>query len=396
MNNFIGPILVVNSGSSSLKFGVFVNNYGDESLQFSGSIDSIGKSGGKLKLKDGAGKTLRDQDWDAKSQEEAFSAAMKVLEEAGATTPVAIGHRIVHGGPKLRQHQRLTPEVLATLKQAVHFAPLHDPPAIDIIEAAQKLFAAAGRGEIPQFVCFDTAFHTTLPEVAAHYPLPTKYWDEGVLRYGFHGLSYESIVHILREKLPRRVIVAHLGNGASLAAILDGKSIDTSMGLTPTGGIPMGTRTGDFDPGIIVWLLRSGLGVDDVESLINHQSGLAGLSHGESDMRALTAAAETGDPPATLAIEVFTRSIAKTIATYIVSLEGLDALIFTGGIGENSAVVRTKVCRHLHPFAIQIDDTRNQANESVISTERSSSAVHIVETDEDGQIARHTRALLSP
>jgi acetate kinase len=383
MNNVVGPILVVNSGSSSLKFGVYVNNYGDESLQFSGSIDSIGKTGGKLKLKDGAGKPLLDQSSDAKSQAEAFSAAMKVLEEAGATTPVAIGHRIVHGGPNLRQHQRLTPDVLATLKQAVHFAPLHDPPA------------AAEHGQVPQFACFDTAFHITLPEVAAHYPLPKKYWNEGVLRYGFHGLSYESIVHIMGAKLPHRVIVAHLGNGASLAAILDGKSIDTSMGLTPTGGIPMGTRTGDFDPGIIIWLLRSGLSVDEVESLINHQSGLAGLSNGESDMRTLTKAAENDDD-ATLAIDIFARSIAKTIATYIVSLEGLDALIFTGGIGENSAMVRAKVCRHLHPFAIQIDDTRNQANQSVISTERSSSAVHIVETDEDGQIARHTRALLSP
>jgi acetate kinase len=398
MNNSTGPILVVNSGSSSLKFGVFTNNYGDESLQFTGSIDSIGSRGGKLKLKDGNGKSLLEENSGTNTQEEAFHSAMEALEKAGSSTPIALGHRIVHGGPKLRQHQRITPEVLNTLRDAVHFAPLHDPPAIAIIEAAQKHFTQQGYGDIPQFACFDTAFHTTLPEVAAHYPLPKKYWDEGVLRYGFHGLSYESIVHTLGhtqgDKLPKRMIVAHLGNGASLAAILDGKSIDTSMGLTPTGGIPMGTRAGDLDPSIVLWLLRSGLSVYDVESLLNHSSGLAGLSNGESDMRALTKAADAGDAPSILAIDIFTRSIAKTIAAYIVSLEGLDALVFTGGIGENSAPVRAKVCHHLHPFAIQLDKDKNTQSAGAISTATSTSEIRVIVTDEDGQIARHTRELL--
>ena len=393
MNRSIGPILVINSGSSSLKFGVFANNYGDESLQFTGTIDSIGHSGAKLKLLNGDGTCVAEKDSAAATQQDAFRAAMQSLEDAGVQSPIALGHRIVHGGPKLRKHQRLTPEVLETLKQAVHFAPLHDPPAIAIVEAAQGHFE-----NIPQFVCFDTAFHITLPERASHYPLPTKFREQGLQRYGFHGLSYESIVYTLGltagESVPKRLIVAHLGSGASLAAILDGKSIDTSMGLTPTGGIPMSTRSGDLDPSIVLWLLRSGQSIYDVEQMLNHKSGLTALSNGESDMRALTSAADGGDPAAALAIDIFTRSIAKTIASYIVSLEGLDLLIFTGGIGEHSASIRAKVCHLLHPFAIQLEPSKNQQGNGTISSEASSSEVRVVATDEDGQIARHVRTLL--
>lgn len=384
-------LLVINSGSSSLKFGLYSLDGEEESLQFNGSIDSIGgSSGGKLKLKDGNGKSLVEKDSAAKTLEDAFKSAVDALNHAGVAAPVAIGHRIVHGGPQLREHQKLTPEVLATLKQAVHFAPLHDPPAIAIIEAAQKHFR-----NVPQFVCFDTAFHKTLPEIAAHYALPLKYWDQGVLRYGFHGLSYESIVRTLGSSLPSRTIVAHLGNGASLAAIQEGKSVDTSMGLTPTGGIPMGTRTGDLDPGIVVWLLRSGLSVDDVESLLNHDAGLKALSNGESDLRALTKSSDAGEPAAKLALDVFTRSIAKTIASYAVSLGGLDLLVFTGGIGENSAPVRRSVCKQLAFLGVAMDEAKNFANSESISAGTSHIHVKIIAADEDGQIARHTRRLLS-
>lgn len=382
-------ILVINSGSSSLKFGIYEIDGEKESLRVSGSIDSIGGSGGKLKLKDGDGKPLSEKESDTKTLEDAFTAAVAALEGAGMAKPVAIGHRIVHGGPDLREHQKLTPDVLAALKQAVHFAPLHDPPAISIIEAAQREF-----GKVPQFVCFDTAFHKTLPEIAARYPLPLKYWEQGVLRYGFHGLSYESIMHALGKDLPSRTIAAHLGNGASLAAILDAKSIDTSMGLTPTGGIPMGTRSGDLDPGVVLWLLRSGLSVDEAESLLNHDAGLKALSDGESDLRALTKAADAGDAAARLALDIFTRSIAKTIASYVVSLGGLDLLVFTGGIGENSAPVRRQVCSQLKFLGITIDDAKNLANEDVISAGEAKVVVKVIAADEDGQIARHTRRLL--
>ena len=382
-------ILVINSGSSSLKFGIYEIDGEKEALRLSGSIDSIGGSGGKLKLKDGDGKSLSEKESKTKTLKDAFTAAVAALEGAGVAKPVAIGHRIVHGGPDLREHQKLTPDVLAALKQAVHFAPLHDPPAISIIEAAQREF-----GSVPQFVCFDTAFHKTLPEIAAHYPLPLKYWEQGVLRYGFHGLSYESIVHALGKDLPSRTIVAHLGNGASLAAILDAKSIDTSMGLTPTGGIPMGTRSGDLDPGVVLWLLRSGLSVDEAESLLNHDAGLKALSDGESDLRALTKAADAGDAAARLALDIFTRSIAKTIASYVVSLGGLDLLVFTGGIGENSAPVRWQVCSQLKFLGITIDDAKNLANADVISAGEAKVVVKVIAADEDGQIARHARRLL--
>ncbi len=390
MSNNEGQILVVNSGSSSLKFGVYVLDGNEESLRLNGSIDSIGTGGGKLKLKDGKGKSLAEQNSDAKTLEDAFKLAVDALSLAGVGTPIAIGHRIVHGGPHLREHQKLTPKVLSTLKQAIHFAPLHDPPAIAIIEAAQKQF-----NQVPQFACFDTAFHKTLPEIAAHYALPLKYWEQGVLRYGFHGLSYESIVRALGDRLPSRIVAAHLGNGASLAAILDGKSVDTSMGLTPTGGIPMGTRTGDLDPGIVLWLLRSGLNVDEVESLLNHDGGLKALSNGESDLRALTRASDAGDGAAKLAIDIFTRSIAKTIASYAVSLGRLDLLVFTGGIGENSAPVRQQVCSQLQFFGTAIDEAKNVANAELISAGSSKIDVKIIAADEDGQIARHTRRLLA-
>jgi acetate kinase len=389
MNKTIGPILVVNSGSSSLKFGVYANPYGEESLEFTGSIDSIGHSGGKLTIKDGKGEPVREESSQAGSQPDAFTRVIETLEQLGMNALVGIGHRVVHGGPKLRRHQPLTPEVMETLKQAAHFAPLHDPPAIAIIEAAQHHYP-----DVPQFLCFDTAFHRTLPEVAAHYPLPTTYWEQGVMRYGFHGISCESIIATFNNDLPRRVIIAHLGGGASLTAVLDGKSIDTSMGLTPTGGIPMGTRSGDLDPGVVLWLLRTGKSVDEVEWLLNHQCGLSGLTDGESDMRAITSAKESGDLKANLALDIFARAIAKTIVTYIVSLQGLDALIFSGGIGENSAEVRAQVCRQLLPFAIQLDRKKNEEGTGLLSTPASSAQIRVVATDEDGQIARHTRSML--
>jgi acetate kinase len=385
-----GQILVLNSGSSSLKFGVYAQQDEHELLILNGSIDSIGGSNGKFKLKDAAGKVLQENSSQAKSQDDAFAAAMKALEQYGLHNPVAVGHRVVHGGPTLREHQRITPAVLATLKEAAHFAPLHDPPAIAMIETAQKHFT-----NTPQFACFDTAFHRTIPEIAAHYPLPLSYWQQGVQRYGFHGLSYESIVRKLGSDLKSRTVVAHLGSGASLAAILDGKSVDTSMGLTPTGGIPMGTRSGDLDPSIILWLLRKGLDIDAAESLLNHESGLKGLSNGESDLRALTKSAEEDNAPAILALNVFCRSIAKTIASYAVSLGGFDMLVFTGGIGENSALVRECVCGQLGFLGVAIDHEKNSSGETLLSNSASSILVRVVPTDEDGEIALHTRALLN-
>ena len=294
--------------------------------------------------------------------------------------PEAIGYRIVHGGPHLREHCRITPKVLDTLRSAVHFAPLHIPPALALIDTASKLYPQA-----PAFACFDTAFHTTMPPEAFTYAIPARFRDEGVQRYGFHGLSYESIVAALTPTVPARLVVAHLGNGASLCAIDNGRSVDTSMGLTPTGGIPMGTRSGDLDPGVVLFIARTRhLNPNDLESLLNHESGLAGLSDpvarhpvGRTSPASPTFASS---PPPQIrappirhqAIAIFCRSIAKTAASYAAVLGGLDCLVFTGGIGEHSALVRERVSRQLSFLGIALDA------EPISATPRSSPAARSI------------------
>ncbi|RKH08054.1 acetate/propionate family kinase [Corallococcus sp. CA047B] len=385
-----GAVLVINSGSSSLKFGLYVEHSGQETVRFKGSASHIGAEQGRLVLKDGRGQQVRAVDVRHPSQEDAFREAVRHLEEVGAEKPLAIGHRVVHGGPRLRKHQVLTPEVLKTLEDATHFAPLHIPPALALIRAAQARYPG-----VPQFACFDTAFHATLPPVASTLPLPRAVRDQGVQRYGFHGLSYESIVARLAPVLPARTVVAHLGNGASLVALEQGRSVDTSMGFTPTGGIPMGTRTGDLDPGVLVYLLRTGgLDAEGLEAMVNHEAGLRGLSEGTSDMQALTRDAAAGDAAAALAVDVFARSIAKTVGAYAAVLGGLDLLVFTGGIGENSAPVRQRVCATLGHLGITLDARRNDEGSEVISTQTSACPVRVIPSDEEGQLARHTRRLL--
>jgi acetate kinase len=300
----------------------------------------------------------------------------------------------VHGGPRLTAHQRITPDVLHELAQCIHFAPLHIPVALKLIEEARNAYP-----EVPEFACFDTAFHRTIPEAAARFALPRALYDQGVRRYGFHGLSYESILAQLGDALPARTVLAHLGSGASLAAVRDGRSVDTSMGMTPTGGIPMATRTGDLDPGVILYLLRQDhatvdSAVDSMEALLNHDSGLKGLSGGKSDLRDLEGAAEAGDDKARLALEIFCSRIAQTVAAYAVVLGGIDMLVFSGGIGEHSVSVRSAVCGALEFLGVTLDPSHNQANETTISIAESKVCVRIVPSEEDRQIARHCRALL--
>jgi len=286
--------------------------------------------------------------------------------------PVAVGHRIVHGGPKLRQHQVITPQVLDELRAAVHFAPLHIPQSLALVAAAQQTFPAADH-----YACFDDAFHQTIPEVASHLPLPQRYFDAGIRRYGFHGISYEALVHHFGSQLPGRAIFAHLGNGASLCAVRNGVSIDTTMGLTPTGGIPMGTRSGDLDPGVIIYLMRNeNLGADELETLFNRGSGLFALSSGESDVKALQDRARAGDPAAALALDVFAVSVRKQIGAYIALLGGVDLLVFTGGIGEHSDYVRSAATRGLEALGLTAEK------------------IQIVAAEEEPQIARHCRRLM--
>jgi acetate kinase len=395
-----GTILTINSGSSSLKLGLYRADAScSPQLLYRGATDAIGKPGGSLAITDTTGKTIHREDASHDSQSSAFAHAAQKLQQLSGTHPDAIGYRVVHGGPHLREHCRITPQVLDTLRAATHYAPLHIPGALALIDTASKLYP-----QVPAFACFDTAFHTTMPAEASTYAIPARFREQGVQRYGFHGLSYESVVAAFGASsgaahapgVPPRLVVAHLGNGASLCAIAEGRSGDTSMGLTPTGGIPMGTRSGDLDPGVVLFLARSGnLDANALESVLNHDSGLAGLSGGISDLRELTAAADKGSATAKQAIAIFCRSIAKTIASYAAVLDGLDCLVFTGGIGEHSALVREQVCRQLGFLGLAIHAEENQRNAATISQPTSAVQVQIIPADEDGRIAHHVHELLS-
>src|SRR5580700_555596 len=365
-------IFVLNSGSSSLKFGIYQRGASDEEALLTGSADGIGHSNGALHVRSSAGKLLLRREGILESQNNALAAVAEEIRKHIHAAPVAVGHRLVHGGPRLLTHQPVTPQVLDELRSATHFAPLHIPQALSLIAAAQSLFPSA-----TQFACFDDVFHQTMPEVASHLPLPGRYHEAGVRRYGFHGLSYESLVHHFGAKLPERAIFAHLGNGASLCAIRDHKSIDTTMGLTPTGGIPMGTRSGDLDPGVLVYLMRNGkLGANELEDLLNHQSGLYALSSGESDVKALEERAVRNDPRAVLALDVFATAVRKAIGAYVALLGRIDLLVFTGGIGEHSEHIRSAATAGLEVFGLTADK------------------IQPVPTEEEKQIAFHCRALM--
>ena len=366
-------ILAINSGSSSLKFGVYQRGAIDEDPILTGSANGIGRNDGTLQLSSSDGQSLLQRKGIYESQRDALAALAAVIEQQLHSAPAAIGHRIVHGGPSLRTHQLITPPVLEQLRAATHFAPLHIPQALSLIASAQSIFPSA-----EQFACFDVAFHQTMPELASHLALPQRYFDAGIRRYGFHGLSYESLVHHFGANLPERAVFAHLGNGASLCALRNGRSIDTTMGLTPTGGIPMGTRSGDLDPGILLYLLRTEkLGADELERLLNAESGLFGLSSGESDVKALEERALANDSRATLALEVFAVAVRKMIGAYVALLGGLDLLVFTGGIGQNSAYIRSGAIHGLEAMGVNADK------------------IQIVPTEEERQIARHCRRMLT-
>ena len=302
--------------------------------------------------------------------------------------PAAIGHRVVHGGPNLRQHCLIDESVLRQLESATPFAPLHIPSALSMIRFAREHFPT-----VPQAACFDTTFHTGLADVARVLPVSKELQAEGVQRYGFHGLSCKSIVRQLADSLPSRIVIAHLGNGASITAVKDGRSIDTSMGLTPTGGVIMGTRSGDLDPGVLVYLLREKkFDADMLEELVDHRSGLLGISGVGSDMRRLHEAARS-NADAGLAIRMFCYSVRKQLAALVAALDGVDLIVFTGGIGENDWEVRAEICRGLAWFGINLDEAHNRAAQNPISDPASRCRVIVLASQEDEQIARHTWAI---
>lgn len=374
--------LSLNSGSSSLKFGLYHVNASRTETLLSGTAEAIGEASGKFHVRNSQGNTLTYDTAPIPSQRDAIILIGKLLDGSKMPAPTAIGHRIVHGGPKLRQHCLINDDVIQQLEAAAAFAPLHTPAALSVIRFAQKHFPG-----LPQIACFDTTFHAGMPDIARVLPIPRELQLEGIHRYGFHGLSCESIVHQLKCPLPGRLIIAHLGNGASVTAVRDGKSIDTSMGMTASGGVIMGTRSGDLDPGILIYLMREKkLDATMLEDLIDHRSGLAGISGVSSDMRSLHAAASS-HPAARLAIDMFCYSVRKQIAAMIAVLGGVDVIVFTGGIGENDDEVRTSICAGLSWAGMNFDAPQDLAPPH--------GSVKVLTSQEDEQIARHTWLLLS-
>jgi acetate kinase len=382
------PVLALNSGSSSLKFGLYrVGSSRTETL-LSGEAESIGHNDAKFHAQDSAANALLSETLSIPSQREAIIRIGRLITDSKMPAPAAIGHRIVHGGPKLRRHCVIDDSVLRQLEAATAFAPLHTPSALTVIRFAREHFPG-----LLQVACFDTTFHSELAEVARVLPISKELQLEGIQRYGFHGLSCESIVHQLANDPPNRMIIAHLGNGASVTAVKGGKSIDTSMGLTPTGGVIMGTRSGDLDPGILVYLMREKkFDGAMLEELVDHRSGLFGISGVGSDMRRLHEVASSNSD-ARLAIRMFCYSVRKQIAAMIAALDGIDLIIFTGGIGENDGEARAEICGGLSWIGVSLDEGRNRTANNPINDSASRCSVLVLASQEDEQIARHTWAL---
>ncbi|HLY45701.1 MAG TPA: acetate/propionate family kinase [Stellaceae bacterium] len=382
------PVLALNSGSSSLKFGLYRVSASRTEMLLSGEAEAIGAPDGKFHARDSHGSSLLSETGAIPGQREAIARVGRLLADAKTPAPLAVGHRIVHGGPKLRTHCLIDDLVMRQLEAATPFAPLHMPSALSVIRFARAHFSG-----LPQVACFDTTFHASLPDVARVLPIPKELQREGIERYGFHGLSCESIVRQLGADLPDRLVIAHLGNGASVTAVKGGKSIDTSMGLTPTGGVIMGTRSGDLDPGILVYLMREKkLDAAGIEELVDRRSGLLGISGISSDMRRLHATA-SANADARLAIEMFGYSVRKAVAAMIAALDGADLIVFTGGIGENDAAARAAICAGLFWAGISLDDARNRAAADPISAAGSRCLVQVLPSQEDEQIARHAWSL---
>ncbi len=377
-------VLALNSGSSSLKFGLYRVDAARTETLLSGEAEKIGDDGSKFSVSDPQGNPVLSEAGSLPGQQEAVERIGRFLNGSGVPAPTAVGHRVVHGGPKLRRHCLIDDAVLDQLEAATAFAPLHTPPALSVIRFARQHFST-----LPQVACFDTSFHAGLPDLARVLPIARELRSEGIQRYGFHGISCESILRQLAGDVPDRLVIAHLGNGASVTAVKGGKSVDTSMGLTPTGGVIMGTRSGDLDPGVLIYLLREKkFDATMLEDLVDHHSGLKGISGIGGDMRGLRDASASNDD-ARLAVEMFCYSVRKQIAAMIAVLNGIDLLVFTGGIGEHDAQTRATICGGLSWIGVSLDDARNKAADGPINNPTSRCSVRVLASQEDEQIARH-------
>jgi len=387
-----GCVLAINGGSSSIRFAVLEAGE-TRRPRLDGKIDRIGLSGTNLTVNDPPGKPLGARRLAAADHRSAVSFLLDWLEAQPAFASVkAVGHRVVHG-MKHAEPERVTPKLLAELRRITPYAPDHLALEIGLIEALSQRHP-----KLPQVACFDTAFHRTMPQVARLLPIPRRFAARGVERYGFHGLSYSYLMEELGRLDPAaakgRVILAHLGNGASMAAVRHGRSIDTSMGFTPTAGLVMSTRTGDLDPGLVYYLARTErMSAAQFQHMVNHESGLLGVSGTSSDMRDLCAR-ESADVRAAEAVELFCYQAKKWIGSFAAALGGLDTLVFAGGIGENAPLIRAQICKGMSWVGIDLHRLRNAKNAGIISTDSSRAAVRVIRTDEELMIARSVGRVL--
>ncbi|MGH7231115.1 MAG: acetate/propionate family kinase [Nitrospiraceae bacterium] len=388
-------ILAINAGSSSIKFALFGSEPALARL-LSGKIERIGLPGTALTMTDGtSGRTERS----AVHAPDHTACVLLLMERLERKTSVsalsAIGHRMVHGGMQYSDPQWISSDMLEALRQISPFDPDHLPVAIALIEAFGKRHP-----NVPQAACFDTAFHREMPRVAKLIPIPRRYAAMGIQRYGFHGLSYaflmEELARVAGPEAARgRVVLAHLGNGASVAAVRGGTSIDTTMGFTPTSGLPMSTRSGDLDPGCVIYLLKTqDMDIDQFHDLVNARSGLLGVSEISPDLRDLLER-ESRDVRAAEAVSLFCYQVKKSIGAFAAALGGLDSLVFSGGIGEHAAIIRARICDGLDFLGIDLDATRNRADAPIVTKEGSRATVRVIRTDEELQIARSIVKLLA-
>jgi acetate kinase len=382
-------LLTINAGSSSLKLAL----YETPGLTRKSTllVERIGSTGTHLLITGSSGTT--EHRVDAKDHAGALDQMFRHLPELFASGLRAVGHRIVHGGLNHANPEPITAGLLNDLQKIEHLDPTHLPQSLSVVESVLGRFP-----NVPQFACFDTAFHRSMPAVAQRYPLPVWTAEAGIRRYGFHGLSCESIISQLKQNHARRaggrLLIAHLGNGASVTAVRDGVSVDTSMGFSPTGGLMMGTRSGDLDPTVVTFLARTrAMTPDAVEKLVNEESGLLGVSGQSQDMRDLLERSASNSKAAE-AIELYCYTARKHIGALAAVLDGVDTIVFTGGVGEHATLIREKICSGLEYLGVQFDRNRNAANEAVISADDSRVVAHVIATDEDLVIARHVLALL--
>lgn len=384
-------ILVINAGSSSIKFALFAHDGGEKPGSLcSGEVDGIGDQA-QFRLSPIVGRQHTEHAVVADSHGQALHIILDWLEtELPALRFVAAGHRVVHGGAVFTRAVRVDEQVLEQLKAFIPLAPLHQPHALHAMEALLEQ-----RPQLPQVACFDTAFHAGMPQMEQRFALPRALLQEGIRRYGFHGLSYEYICGVLPKYLDAaangKVVIAHLGHGVSLCAVEHRKSVATTMSFTPLDGLPMGTRSGAIDPAIVLYLLQRGMTANDVSQLLHHQSGLLGMSGISSDMRTLL---RSDDAAAAEAVEFFCYRVSRELGSLAAALGGLDAVVFTAGIGEHAAAVRASICRASTWLGLELDSVANQANAPCISAAGSKVSAWVIPTNEQQVIARHTAALL--